>query len=71
VLDGKRVTTHWHHVDKLAKKHPHLLIEKDPIFIKDGNVYPSEKAAWREGDRLGLLIRIIVSFRQACVTASE
>ena len=39
VLDGKRVTTHWHHVDKLAKKHPHLLIEKDPIFINDGNVY--------------------------------
>jgi transcriptional regulator GlxA family with amidase domain len=39
LLDGKRVTTHWHHVDKLAKQFPHLRIEKDPIFIRDGNVY--------------------------------
>lgn len=39
LLDGKRVTTHWHHVDKLAKQFPHLRIEKGPIFIKDGNVY--------------------------------
>jgi transcriptional regulator GlxA family with amidase domain len=39
LLDGKRVTTHWHHVDKLAKKFPLLLIEKDPIFIQDGNIY--------------------------------
>ncbi len=39
VLDGKRITTHWHHVDKLTKLYPHLRVEKDPIYIKDGNVY--------------------------------
>jgi transcriptional regulator GlxA family with amidase domain len=32
LLDGKRVTTHWHHVDKLAKQHPHLLVKKDPVL---------------------------------------
>jgi transcriptional regulator GlxA family with amidase domain len=39
LLDRKRVTAHWHHVEKLANQYPRLMIEKDPIFVKDGNVY--------------------------------
>lgn len=39
LLDGRRVTTHWHHAEKLAKQYPKLLVEKDKIFIKDGNIY--------------------------------
>ena len=39
LLDGKRVTTHWHYVEKLAKQYPRLTIDKDPIFVKDGNFY--------------------------------
>jgi putative intracellular protease/amidase len=38
-LDGKRLTTHWHHAHRLAKQYPKLLIDKEPIFVKDGNVY--------------------------------
>jgi transcriptional regulator GlxA family with amidase domain len=39
LLDGKRVTTHWHHAAKLAQQYPKLKVEKDRIFIKDGRVY--------------------------------
>ena len=39
VLDGRRVTTHWRYLDLLATTHKQLLIERDPIFIKDGKVY--------------------------------
>jgi transcriptional regulator GlxA family with amidase domain len=39
LLDGRRVTTHWHHAAKLAQQYPQLYIEKNEIFIKDGNVY--------------------------------
>jgi transcriptional regulator GlxA family with amidase domain len=39
LLDGKRVTTHWHHAARLAQQYPKLQIEKDKIYIKDGKVY--------------------------------
>ncbi len=39
LLDGKRVTTHWHHAPKLAQRFPKLTVEKDKIFIKDGRIY--------------------------------
>ena len=38
-LDGKRVTTHWRYAEKLAKRHPSVKVEKEPIFVKDGNLY--------------------------------
>jgi transcriptional regulator GlxA family with amidase domain len=39
ILDGRRVTTHWGHVDELVKRHRHLRVERDPIYIRDGKVY--------------------------------
>lgn len=39
LLDGKRLATHWAHAAKLAEQFPHLQIDNEPIFIKDGNVY--------------------------------
>ncbi|MBV8163790.1 MAG: helix-turn-helix domain-containing protein [Candidatus Eremiobacteraeota bacterium] len=39
LLDGKRVTTHWHHAAKLAQQYPRLKVDKDRIFIKDGKIY--------------------------------
>jgi transcriptional regulator GlxA family with amidase domain len=39
LLDGKRVTTHWRYIEILAQRYRQLLIERDPIFIKDGKVY--------------------------------
>lgn len=39
LLDGKRVTTHWHHAAKLAQMYPKLKVDKDRIFHKDGKIY--------------------------------
>jgi transcriptional regulator GlxA family with amidase domain len=39
VLDGKRVTTHWRHLDEFSTRHRHLRVEREPIFIRDGKVY--------------------------------
>jgi transcriptional regulator GlxA family with amidase domain len=41
LLDGKRATTHWNWCDELAQRYPRVTIERDPIFIKDGNCYTS------------------------------
>lgn len=41
LLDGKRATTHWRVCDKLAGLYPKIKVEKDPIFVKDGNIYTS------------------------------
>jgi len=39
LLDGRRVTTHWRHVDELIDKYKQLRVERDPIYIRDGKVY--------------------------------
>ncbi len=39
ILDGKRVTTHWHHAHRLARQYPQLVIDRNTIFMKDGKVY--------------------------------
>lgn len=41
LLDGKRATTHWASCDTLAKRHPHVQVEADPIFVRDGRTYTS------------------------------
>jgi transcriptional regulator GlxA family with amidase domain len=41
LLDGKRATTHWRHVNDLAKRHPGVAVDPDAIFVKDGNTYTS------------------------------
>ncbi len=41
LLDGKRATTHWMVCDRLAKNYPEIKVEKDPIYVKDGNIYTS------------------------------
>jgi transcriptional regulator GlxA family with amidase domain len=40
-LNGKRATTHWKNCARLAKCYPEVMVEKDPIYIKDGNIYTS------------------------------
>jgi transcriptional regulator GlxA family with amidase domain len=39
LLDGKRVTTHWASCQKLAAKYPRLVVDPDPIFIREGPLY--------------------------------
>jgi transcriptional regulator GlxA family with amidase domain len=41
LLDGKRATTHWRHCAELARRHPAVRVENDPIFVRDGNVWTS------------------------------
>jgi transcriptional regulator GlxA family with amidase domain len=41
LLDGKRAVTHWEWYDRFAKRHPQVLLERDPVYIKDGRVYTS------------------------------
>ena len=41
LLGGRRVTTHWSRSDELQRRHPHLRLEPDCIFINDGSVWSS------------------------------
>ena len=41
LLDGRRATTHWQLCPRLARDHPAVAVEDDPIFVRDGNVYTS------------------------------
>ncbi|MGW2381951.1 GlxA family transcriptional regulator [Streptomyces sp. NPDC001658] len=41
LLDGRRVTTHWAYSETLARDHPEIRVEPDPIYIRDGQVSTS------------------------------
>jgi transcriptional regulator GlxA family with amidase domain len=40
-LDGRRAVTHWSYCDELARRHPAVRVESDPIFVRDGSVWTS------------------------------
>ncbi|MCC8188118.1 MAG: GlxA family transcriptional regulator [Bacteroides sp.] len=41
VLSGKKAATHWMRCDKLAREYPDTEVDREAIFVKDGNVYTS------------------------------
>ncbi|MBG0850994.1 GlxA family transcriptional regulator [Streptomyces spinoverrucosus] len=41
LLDGRRATTHWGFCDKLARDHPAVRVEPDPIYVRDGHIATS------------------------------
>ncbi len=41
LLDGRRATTHWSAVQLLQRRYPHIAVEPDAIFVRDGSVYTS------------------------------
>jgi transcriptional regulator GlxA family with amidase domain len=41
LLDGKRATTHWTACAYLAERYPSVTVERDPIFVRDGDVATS------------------------------
>jgi transcriptional regulator GlxA family with amidase domain len=41
LLDGRRATTHWRHVQTLARGYPRVEVEPDAIFVRDGKVITS------------------------------
>ncbi|MER5429860.1 GlxA family transcriptional regulator [Streptomyces sp. NPDC002588] len=40
-LDGRRATTHWAYCDRLARDHPAVEVDPDPIYVRDGAVWTS------------------------------
>ncbi|MEU5365402.1 GlxA family transcriptional regulator [Streptomyces sp. NPDC005925] len=41
LLDGHRATTHWAYCDKLARDHPAIDVEPDPVYVRDGRISTS------------------------------
>jgi transcriptional regulator GlxA family with amidase domain len=41
LLEGRHVTTHWQACELLARRHPNVTVEPDPIFVRDGDVWTS------------------------------
>jgi transcriptional regulator GlxA family with amidase domain len=41
LLEGRTVTTHWSGTAELAKRHPELTVDPNPIFVRDGDVWTS------------------------------
>ena len=41
ILDGRRATTHWASCGSLSPPHPGVEVVRDPIFVRDGDVYTS------------------------------
>ena len=41
LLDGRRATTHWAHCAELARRHPRVRVDPEPIFVRDGRVFTS------------------------------
>lgn len=38
LLDGRRATTHWCFTGKLKEDYPKIIVDPDPIFIRDGKI---------------------------------
>ena len=41
ILDGRRVTTHWARAAQLASDYPSVVVDADPIYVRDGTVWSS------------------------------
>ncbi|BDX30061.1 putative transcription regulator, AraC family protein [Mycobacterium antarcticum] len=45
LLDGRKCTTHWMHADELAALHPTAVVDRDVLFVDDGNLITSAGTA--------------------------
>lgn len=41
LLDGRRACTHWSAANALARRHPQVHVDPQPIYVRDRNVYTS------------------------------
>ncbi|OXS35486.1 GlxA family transcriptional regulator [Streptomyces sp. XY006] len=41
LLEGRRATTHWARGEQLAREHPGVRVDCDPVFVRDGPVWTS------------------------------
>lgn len=45
VLDGRKCTTHWNHVDKFVERFPMARVDPDVLFVDDGDIITSAGTA--------------------------
>ena len=38
LLDGRRCTTHWRHVEELASRYPEATVDPDVLYVQDGDI---------------------------------
>ena len=41
ILSGRRATTHWAAAEELAAAYPEVVVDADPIYVRDGSVWTS------------------------------
>jgi len=41
LLNGRRATTHWALTRELASRYPEVIVDPNPIWVQDGNIYTS------------------------------
>src|SRR5215469_1474638 len=41
LLNDRRATTHWRFGREMETRYPHVRVEHDPLWVKDGNIYTS------------------------------
>jgi transcriptional regulator GlxA family with amidase domain len=41
LLDGRRATTHWAYCDMLARDFPQVDVDREPIYVRDGDLWTS------------------------------
>ncbi|ROO86621.1 AraC family transcriptional regulator with amidase-like domain [Actinocorallia herbida] len=41
LLSGRRATTHWAYCAALARRHPDVTVDPDPIYVRDGRIATS------------------------------
>jgi AraC family transcriptional activator FtrA len=45
VLDGLRATTHWRYTERLARRHPRIIVQQDELYVDEGQVITSAGSA--------------------------
>jgi AraC family transcriptional activator FtrA len=45
ILDGKRAATHWRYADLLAQKYPRIQVERDALYVDEGQILTSAGSA--------------------------
>ena len=45
LLDGRHCTTHWMHADELARRYPTARVDRNVLFVDDGNLITSAGTA--------------------------
>ncbi|MDR7168313.1 transcriptional regulator GlxA family with amidase domain [Nocardia kruczakiae] len=41
ILDGRRATTHWRHADELAADYPSVTVDRDVLYVDEGQILSS------------------------------